>query len=64
VAVLALAFLGNTFGPPPSSERALAFGALGLWLFVPWSYWVDRHRVVTGQADAANRATPAQSGLS
>jgi membrane-bound metal-dependent hydrolase YbcI (DUF457 family) len=45
VAVLVLFFLGGIFGSPPPSERALAIGALGLWLFVPWGYWVDRHRV-------------------
>jgi membrane-bound metal-dependent hydrolase YbcI (DUF457 family) len=31
-------------GSPPPSERALAFGALGIWLFVPWAWWVDKHR--------------------
>lgn len=32
-------------GPPPPSERALAWTALGIWIFVPWAWWVDRHRV-------------------
>jgi hypothetical protein len=45
VALLALFFLGGTLGPPPPSESALAVGGLALWLFVPWAYWVDRHRV-------------------
>jgi hypothetical protein len=22
----------------------MAIGALVLWLFVPWGYWIDRHR--------------------
>jgi uncharacterized membrane protein len=44
VAVLALIFLSGIVGPPPPNERALAIGALGLWLFVPWSWWVDRPR--------------------
>jgi len=32
-------------GPPPPSERALAWSALGIWLFVPWAWWVDKHRI-------------------
>ena len=44
IALLAIFFSGFT-SPPPESGRAVAFGALGLWLFVPWGYWVDRHRV-------------------
>jgi membrane-bound metal-dependent hydrolase YbcI (DUF457 family) len=44
VAVLAAFFLGGLQGAPPSDEHALAVTALGLWLFVPWGWWVDRHR--------------------
>jgi hypothetical protein len=44
VAVLAATFLSGVKGAPASSEHALAVAALGLWLFVPWSWWVDRHR--------------------
>jgi membrane-bound metal-dependent hydrolase YbcI (DUF457 family) len=44
VAVLVYFFVSGFFTPPPPSERALAVTALGLWLFVPWGYWVDRHR--------------------
>jgi hypothetical protein len=33
-------------GPPPPSESALAWSALAAWLFVPWGYWIDRHRAV------------------
>ena len=43
-ALLLLLYMGNLFGPPPPSESMLAFSALGLWLFVPWAYWIDRHR--------------------
>ena len=44
VALLAVFFVGALNGPPPPSEHVLALSALGLWLFVPWGYWVDRHR--------------------
>ena len=43
VALLAAFFLGAGAAPPPD-ERTLALSTLGLWLFVPWGWWVDRHR--------------------
>lgn len=43
VAALAVGFLGSLASAPPN-ETALAWGALTLWLFVPWAWWVDRHR--------------------
>jgi hypothetical protein len=45
VVLLAAFFLGGTFGGAPPSVQSLATGALGLWLFVPWAWWVDGHRV-------------------
>ncbi len=51
VAVLALFYAGNIFGPAPPSVRAVAWAGEGQWLFVLWGYWVDRRRV------------PAASGL-
>ena len=44
VVVLAAFFVVGTFGAPPPNERSLAVATLGLWLFVPWAWWVDRHR--------------------
>ena len=46
IALLFLIYLINIFGSPPPSERAIAFTGLGMWLFVVWAYWVDRHRLV------------------
>jgi LexA-binding, inner membrane-associated putative hydrolase len=45
IALLAI-FFGAFFSAPPADGRAVATGALGLWLFVPWGWWVDRHREV------------------
>jgi hypothetical protein len=45
IVVLILFYLLNVFGPPPPSERAIAFAALGMWLLVIWAYWLDRHRL-------------------
>ncbi len=42
VAVLAALYAANLFGPPPPGVRALAWGSLGTWVLVAWTYWVDR----------------------
>ena len=42
--LLGVLWLANVFGPPPPNVTAVAVSALGLWLFVPWATWVDRHR--------------------
>jgi len=39
-------WLLNIFGPPPPDANALGWTGLALWLFVPWGYWIDRHRTV------------------
>jgi hypothetical protein len=31
-------------GPPPADQRVIGYVTLILWLFVPWGFWVDRHR--------------------
>lgn len=46
VLLLVLIWLGGLVGAPPADEHALAIASLGLWLFVPWSYWIDRHREI------------------
>lgn len=46
VALLLFVFVSGMFDPPPASERAVAWSTLLLWLFVPWSWWIDRHREV------------------
>jgi len=45
VVFLALVFFSGFSSPPPSA-KAIGYAALGIWLFVPWSYWIDRHREV------------------
>lgn len=52
VTVLVLIFVSGFTSAPPPNGRAVGFGALGLWLFVPWSYWIDRHRDVTDRGTA------------
>jgi hypothetical protein len=42
---LVVLYTAAVFGPPPPSERALAYTGLLGWAFVAWGYWIDRHRV-------------------
>jgi hypothetical protein len=58
IAVLFLFYLANLFGPPPPSEKAVAFGSLGLWVFVFWAYWLDRHRLVGSPPTRADFTPP------
>ena len=44
VALLVLIFVSGFTSAAPPNGHAVALGALGLWLFVPWGYWIDRHR--------------------
>jgi membrane-bound metal-dependent hydrolase YbcI (DUF457 family) len=50
LALLALAlFIGllwvtQPVAPPPPSDGAVAWGALTMWLLLPWAAWIDRHR--------------------
>jgi hypothetical protein len=60
VALLAAIFLSGIKGAPPPNARVLAISTLGLWLFVPWGYWVDRHRT---RADADETAAASTTPL-
>jgi len=41
---LLLVYLASVFGPPPPSDRAIAWSGFAMWLLVAWGAWVDRHR--------------------
>jgi membrane-bound metal-dependent hydrolase YbcI (DUF457 family) len=56
VAVLVVIGMTGVFAPSPASEHALAVASLSLWLFVPWAYWVDRHRVANVAVAGLNRS--------
>ena len=58
IGVLFVIYLVNFFGPPPPSEKAVAVAALGMWLFVAWAYWVDRHRQVNAPPPRPALITP------
>lgn len=48
VAFLVVTWAASIGGPPPPSERVVAWSGLAMWLFVPWGYWIDRHRAIVG----------------
>jgi hypothetical protein len=54
--VFVILYLANVFGPPPPSLKALKIGALCGWLFVPWFYWIDRHRPAISIAESGTDA--------
>ncbi|MGH7601366.1 MAG: hypothetical protein ACREOI_33825 [bacterium] len=47
IAFSVLIYVGNVFSrqQPPSNVTALAIGGLSQWLIIPWTYWIDRHRL-------------------
>lgn len=45
VLLLLAIFFSGYASPPPPNARAVGIVTLGLWLFVPWGAWIDRHRV-------------------
>ena len=48
VLVLAILYVMSNGSPPPS-VNVLAWSALGIWLFTPWAWWVDKHREYVGR---------------
>lgn len=44
VGLLAFAWTGSLFGPPPPDIHALEYSAVFLWLTPVWAWWIDRHR--------------------
>jgi hypothetical protein len=53
-----LAILLGSNGAPPPSERALALTTLLIWVFVPWSYWIDKHRYTVVRTVTTAPSTP------
>jgi membrane-bound metal-dependent hydrolase YbcI (DUF457 family) len=45
VIFVALIYVANITSPPPPNARMIGYAALAAWLFVPWGYWIDRHRL-------------------
>lgn len=46
VVFLGIIYVANMTSPPPPNPRAIGFAGLAQWLFVPWAWWIDKHREV------------------
>jgi membrane-bound metal-dependent hydrolase YbcI (DUF457 family) len=44
VVFVGIIYIANILSPPPPNARMIGYAALAAWLFVPWGYWIDRHR--------------------
>jgi len=46
IVLLFALYIPGPWSPPPPSENTVAIaGLIALAIFVPWAYWIDRHRV-------------------
>ena len=41
---LLLVYFASAFSAQVPTPRQLAWSGLLIWIFVPWGYWIDRHR--------------------
>ena len=41
---LLLGWIASLLAGAPPNERSMAWGALSMWLVVPWAWWADKHR--------------------
>jgi hypothetical protein len=46
IALLVIIYIGNIFGPPPPSIRAVAWLGQTQWLLVIWGFWIEKHRTL------------------
>jgi hypothetical protein len=44
IAFLFLGWIASLVAGAPPDTRSMAWGALIMWVLVPWAWWVDRHR--------------------
>ena len=49
IGFLSVAYLANSFGPPPPSVEMVAYSGLSFWLLSLWPYWIDRNRGIKHQ---------------
>ena len=53
IALLLALYVPAPWSPPPRSENTVAIaGLIALAIFVPWAYWIDRHRAVSATPPA------------
>lgn len=50
VALVGLLWITQPWSPPPPNASAVAWGALSMWLLLPWCAWIARHRAPAARA--------------
>lgn len=56
---LYVTYVVNIVAPPPPNPSAVAWGALAMWVILPFALWIDRHRApVAGPQHRAPAAGP------
>ena len=50
MAFIFLGWISSLFAATPPDVRSLAWGALAMWITVPWAWWTDKHRGPTLKA--------------
>jgi hypothetical protein len=41
---LLVSYIASIFSAPPLDPLPITLMGLTMWLFIPWAYWIDRHR--------------------
>lgn len=54
IILLVVIQLGNTFGAPPPSVKAVAIIGLTQWLLIFWAYRIDRNRSIFDQSSTSS----------
>jgi membrane-bound metal-dependent hydrolase YbcI (DUF457 family) len=44
IALLVVFYVLTLLTPPPADVKSIIVGGLVAWLFLPWAWWIDRHR--------------------
>jgi hypothetical protein len=50
IALLFFGWISTLFAGAPPDVHSVAWGALSMWLTVPWAWWADKHRGVIATA--------------
>jgi hypothetical protein len=45
--ILLFSVWASSLSSVPPNVQSLAWGALTMWIVVPWGWWIDRHRALT-----------------
>jgi len=60
IILLGISYIANIVGPPPPDAAPVGWMALSMWLFIPWGYWIDRHRLnrISTSSEKENHHVP------